>query len=63
MWAPLGTALGVCTILVLTRPSIKDLFAGKLVEPTDPEDEYARPPAPEARPAPPIDDDRFTGPR
>jgi hypothetical protein len=51
--APLGTALGVCTILVLNRQSVKDLFAGKIVEPTDPEDEE------EDRPAPPGDDDRY----
>jgi hypothetical protein len=37
--APLGTALGVCTLLVLLRPSVKDLFAGKIVEPRDPDDE------------------------
>jgi hypothetical protein len=36
LWAPLGTALGVCTLLVLLRPSVKDLFAGRIIE----EDEY-----------------------
>jgi hypothetical protein len=36
---PLGTALGVCTILVLLRPKVKDLFAGKIVEGRDPEDD------------------------
>jgi hypothetical protein len=33
--APLGTALGVCSILVLSRPRVKDLFAGRLL-PHDP---------------------------
>ena len=31
--APLGTALGVCTLLVLLRPTVKDLFAGRIIEP------------------------------
>jgi hypothetical protein len=39
LYAPLGTALGVCTLLVLLRPRVKDLFAGKIVEPRDPDDE------------------------
>jgi hypothetical protein len=71
MNAPLGTALGVCTILVLNRQSVKDLFAGKIVEPRDPDEEEAddwdreRPPAEEPtvtqqdRPAPREDDDRY----
>jgi hypothetical protein len=36
---PLGTALGVCTIMVLSRPRVKDLFAGRIVERPEPEDE------------------------
>jgi hypothetical protein len=36
---PLGTALGVCTILVLSRPRVKDLFAGRIIERPDPDDE------------------------
>jgi hypothetical protein len=38
LWPPLGTALGVCTILVLSRENVKDLFAGKLTLAHDPED-------------------------
>jgi hypothetical protein len=52
--APLGTALGVFTLLVLLRPRVKDLFAGRIIEPRDPEDDddddYERPrPRPRAR--------------
>ena len=35
---PIGTALGVFTILVLVRPTVKDLFAGKAYL-HDPEDD------------------------
>ncbi len=28
LWVPIGTALGVCTIIVLQRPVVKALFAG-----------------------------------
>jgi len=35
---PLGTVLGVFTIIVLVRPSVKDLFEGK--EYVEDEDEY-----------------------
>jgi hypothetical protein len=38
MNVPLGTTLGVFTILVLVRPTVKDLFAGKL-HLQDPEDD------------------------
>jgi hypothetical protein len=69
---PLGTALGVCTLLVLLRPSVKDLFDGKIVEPRDPEDQEDDDEPPRRRPARRArvedreeaqnrpDDDRFT---
>ena len=43
--APLGTALGVCSILVLSRPRVKDLFAGRLLlrDPGKAEDDRAPP--------------------
>jgi len=42
--APLGTALGVCSILVLSRPRVKDLFAGRLLlHDPDEEDDRALP--------------------
>ena len=28
LWIPFGTALGVCTILVLQRPAVKTMFGG-----------------------------------
>ena len=28
LWIPIGTALGVCTILVLQRPRVRELFNG-----------------------------------
>jgi hypothetical protein len=28
LWIPIGTALGVCTIVVLQRPAVKQLFQG-----------------------------------
>ena len=33
---PFGTALGVCAIIVLNRPSVKDLFDGQSVPPAIP---------------------------
>ncbi len=70
---PMGTALGVFTILVLVRPTVKDLFAGQL-HPHDPEDEDASPElaerddeAPPPRLRERLDDDRYSdsprGPR
>jgi hypothetical protein len=63
MWAPLGTLLGIFTIIVLVRPTVKDLFAGKLVLPRDPEDEEEeadrRDREQERLSAPRPDDDRF----
>ena len=69
IWAPLGTALGVCSLIVLMRPSVKDLFTGRIVE-RDPYDEDDRdevvPPPADDRPAPvkqpTVDDGRFTAP-
>jgi hypothetical protein len=39
---PLGTVLGIFTILVLLRPTVKDLFEGKIVlgDPEEDEEEY-----------------------
>jgi hypothetical protein len=67
---PFGTALGVCSLLVLLRQTVKDLFAGKIEEPLDPDEEDDEPPR-RRRPRPPPreehtpierrpDDDRFT---
>jgi hypothetical protein len=61
LWVPMGTALGVCTLLVLLRPTVKGLFAGRLVEPPHPEDEDSWPP--HARPAYADEDERFYRPR
>jgi hypothetical protein len=63
--APLGTALGVCTILVLMRPNVKDLFAGKIQVGRDPDEEEEDPaePARPSRSAAQRDDDRFTAGR
>ena len=33
---PFGTVLGICAIIVLNRPSVKDLFAGQSVPPAFP---------------------------
>jgi hypothetical protein len=73
LWAPLGTGLGVCTILVLMRRSVKDLFAGRIVEEDVPESdedeeepiwtalpaEEPQPPG-EEPPGPPAPDGRFS---
>lgn len=34
LYVPWGTLIGVCTILVLNRPSVKMLFSGQLIQPT-----------------------------
>jgi hypothetical protein len=68
---PFGTALGVCTLLVLLRQSVRDLFAGKIVEPHYPDDDDDNYEPPRHRPArrgreedrestSRRDDDRFT---
>ncbi len=36
---PMGTILGIFSFLVLLRPRVKDLFAGRIYEPYDPEDD------------------------
>jgi hypothetical protein len=51
VWLPLGTALGVCTILVLSRDTVKTIFARGLIEngPEDNDDYSPPPPRPAAR--------------
>lgn len=72
MGFPLGTVLGVFTIIVLIRPSVKDLYEGKISYYEDDDEDYPRyrrvdepqrefleAPAP---PAPRPDDDRVQPP-
>jgi hypothetical protein len=69
MWAPLGTALGVCSLIVLLRPTVKDLFAGRIVEHDDYDEDEEEPIRParedlpereDERARPTRDDDRFS---
>jgi hypothetical protein len=55
---PLGTALGVCTMLVLLRPSVKVLF-GVAPAPPQPEDDWPERPLPARGP----DDRYYAAPR
>jgi hypothetical protein len=59
-FVPLGTALGVCTLIVLSRPAVKALFG------VSPGDEGWRPPAfpaaDDAGEAPRWPDERYTAP-
>ena len=61
---PLETVLGVFTIIVLLRDTVKDRFAGKLIDAIDPEDEgidnYRA--LPDRRPTAEPDDRRYYSP-
>ena len=61
---PLGTALGIFTLIVLFRPSVKDLFAGKLRsgDPEDDQEYMTALPVVESPPGLP-GDDRIYAPR
>jgi UPF0716 family protein affecting phage T7 exclusion len=56
----LGTALGVCSILVLVRRTVKDLFSGRLIVGPDPEDENDEGPPRARRRSDRFEDDRFS---
>ncbi len=61
--APVGTVLGLFTILVLLRPSVKDLFEGKVVTHDPEEDDGIGTALPPEAPVPGLADNRIFAPR
>jgi hypothetical protein len=59
---PLGTILGIFTILVLSRDTVQELFAGRGRFRDPEEDDHLPPPRYDDRPAP-YDDRRYYEPR
>jgi hypothetical protein len=60
---PMGTVLGIFTILVLLRPTVKDLFEGKVrIDDPEEEDEEVRPTPPAPSPDSASGDDRIFAP-